>query len=165
MLADKQVELYMVNTSQAMNDYSKNQAVQQTIRHSGECNAQQLAHFYKNSPKNIPVEMRTTFELEAEKLLVSTSLLRTWSQSIILDDSETRDDAFIMDCIKSNCAQSLNHEYVDAIRIVGEVLGLSEQALSDVWIDYRIRCLIQNGQVAYQGNLQSMRSYNVKVVH
>lgn len=164
LLKGKQIDLYMVNTQQGMNDFLNNQEMQQTIRHSGECNGKQLAHFYRYSSVEITEKMRNAFEKDAEKLLHSTGLLRSWCQNEIEEDEETREDAFILNCIKSSLAQSPESEYADAIRIVGEVLSLSEQSLSDVWIDYRIRSLIQNGHLTYQGDLHSMRSYKVKVV-
>ncbi|WP_142829568.1 DUF1835 domain-containing protein [Planococcus soli] len=163
LLADKQVELNMVNTQYAMNECLKGLELQQTIRHSGECSGKQLAHFYRYSSVRMTEKMRNAFEKDGAKLLHSSSLLRSWRENEIAEDEETREDAFIVDCIKNNLAQSPESEYVDAIRIVGEVLGLSEQTLSDMWIDYRIRSLIQNGKLAYQGNLHSMLSYKVKV--
>lgn len=164
LLAGKQVDLYMVNTQQAMNEYLKSHEFQQTIRHTGECNGKQLAHFYRQSTVAITKEMRAVYVRDAKRLLSSTSLLRSWSKNEIIEDEETREDAFILDCVKNSLAQSPENEYVSAVRIIGEVLGLSEQSLSDVWIDYRIRSLIQNGQLAYQGELQSMLSYKVKRV-
>ena len=165
LLAGKQVELSIVNTHHAMNDYSKDHEVQQIIRHTGECNGKQLVHFYKHSSGSITEEMRTAFELDAENLLLSTGLLRSWNHDRILEEEETRYDAFIIDCIKDNSAEEPNTEYMDAIRIIGEIFGRSEQPISDVWIDYRIRSLIQTGQLAYRGKLHSMRSYQIKAMY
>lgn len=164
LLTGKQVELYLVNTQQAIDDYFKDQEMQQILRHSGECSSKQLAHFYKHSSMAVTKQMRAELENDAEKLLYSTSLLRSWHGSEIAEDEETREDAFILNCIQSNLDQFPENDYVDAVRIVGEILSLSDQSLSDVWIDYRIRSLIKSGQLAYQGKLHSMRSYKIKVV-
>lgn len=163
--AGKRVELSIVNTHHAMNDYLKDHEVQQTIRHTGECNGKQLAHFYEHSSGSITEKMRTALELDAEKLLLSSGLLRSWSDGKILKEEETRYDAFIIDCIKENSAECPHPDYVDAVRIIGEVYGRSEQPISDVWIDYRIRTLIQSGHLAYRGKLQSMRSYQIKAMY
>ena len=165
LLAGKQVQLSLVNTQQALNEYLKNQEIQQNIRQTGECNAKQLAHFYRYSSRPIPVDSRSAFEQEGKKLLQSTSQIRSWKNESILEESETRDDAFIMDCIKGQVVESAGNEYVDAIRVIGEAYGQSEQPLSDSWIDYRIRCLIQNGQFAFKGNLESMNTYKIKVIY
>jgi len=45
------------------------------------------------------------------------------------------------------------------------VYGQSEQAVSDAWIEYRVRSLIHSGQLAYEGNLESMRMYKIKATH
>lgn len=165
LLAGKQVELSLVNTQKALNEYLKNQELQQNIRHSGECNAKQLAHFYRHSSHPIPIDLRTAFEEAGKNLLQSTSQTRSWKNGETLKEAETRDDAFIMDCIKGQTAESAGNEYVDAIRVIGEAYGQSEQPLSDSWIDYRIRCLIRNGQIAFKGDLESMNTYKIKINH
>ena len=163
LLSGKQVELSLVNTHLALNEYLRNQELQQNIRHSGECNAKQLTYFYTYSSRPIPIDLRTAYEEEGKNLLQSISQTRSWKNGEILEESETRDDAFIMNCIKEQVAESVGNEYVDAIRVIGEAVGLTEQPFSDSWIDYRIRSLIQNGQVAFKGDLQSMRSYKEKL--
>lgn len=165
LLAGKQVGLSLVNTQQALNEYLKNQEIQQSIRHSGECNAKQLAHFYRHSFRPIPTDMRTAYEQEGMNLLQNSTQARSWKNEEILEEAETRDDEFIMDCIKGQVAESAGNEYAQAIRVIGEAVGLSEQPLSDSWMDYRIRCLIQNGQIAFKGDLQAMSTYKIKYAH
>lgn len=46
--------------------------------------------------------------------------------------------------------------------MIGEVVGLSEQVVSDAWIEYRVRSLIHLGLLSYEGDLQSMRMYKIK---
>ncbi|TWT07976.1 DUF1835 domain-containing protein [Planococcus sp. CPCC 101016] len=165
LLAGKQLKMNIVNTQQAVAVSTKDIDMHISIRHTGECNANQLLHFYKYSSSLLTEEKRTAFEQDAEKLLLSTSIVRSWCDSKILDEPETRDDVFIMERIRNNHRDCPKSEYIDAIRIIGEVLSLSEQPLSDSWIDYRIRFLIQNGQLAYKGNLQSMQTYKIKKFH
>ncbi|WP_223638919.1 DUF1835 domain-containing protein [Planococcus sp. 4-30] len=164
LLTGKHVGLFVVNTLQALNEYLKDQEIQQTVRHSGECNAKQLAHFFNYSSLSVTKDMRIAFEEDGKNLLHSTSQVLTWKNGEILEEAETRDDSFIIDCIKKQVAESAGNDYVDAIRVIGEAYGLSEQPISDSWIDYRIRSLIEDGQVAFIGGLQSMRSYKIKAV-
>lgn len=165
LLTGKQVKLSLVNTQQAMDEYLKDQEMQQTVRHSGECNSKQLAHFYNYSSLPLTKDMRTAFEEDGKNLLHSTSQVRTWKNGEIIEEAETRDDAFIIDCIKGQVAEAAGNDYIDAIRVIGEAYSLSEQPISDSWIDYRIRSLIQDGQVSFKGDLQSMRSYKIKYIH
>lgn len=164
LLTGKQVELSVVNTQQALNEYLKDQEIQQTVRHSGECNAKQLAHFYNYSSLLLATDTRTAFEKDGKNLLYSTSQVRTWKNGEIIEEAETRDDAFIIDCIKGQVAESAGNDYVDAIRVIGEAVGLSEHPISDSWVDHRIRTLIEDGQISFKGDLHSMRSYKIKAV-
>lgn len=52
--------------------------------------------------------------------------------------------------------------FINATRVIGEVIGESEQVVSDAWIEYRVRSLIHSGQLAYEGNLQTMLMYKIK---
>ncbi|NYE09652.1 hypothetical protein F4694_006555 [Bacillus niacini] len=49
-------------------------------------------------------------------------------------------------------------------RLVGEFIGRQKQQVMDISIEWRIRCLIQSGLLAYQGSLAQMRLYNIKPV-
>ena len=163
LLKDKQVKLSVVNTYRAMLDFT-NKDVRFEIRHTGECNAEQLAHFFEYATCPISEDMRRTLGEDGVKLLHSTGIVRSWQQEEIIDDLESRDDSFIMECIRRLHTERQNTDFMIATRLIGEVLGLSEQTFSDVWIEYRVRSLIHSGQLAYEGNLQSMRMYKVKAV-
>src|SRR5699024_1245935 len=97
-------------------------------------------------------------------IVQSTSIVRSWIQQKIVHGHETRDDYFIMDCAKRIHKEMAELEFIYVIRVIGEVLGHSEENLIDAWIEYRIRSLIQTGHLMYQGNLQSIRKYQIKVV-
>jgi len=164
LLKEKRVELSIVNTYKAMLEYTKYKDTSFEIRNTGECNAEQLAHFYKFSTFRISNELKRTLEQDGEKLLQSTSIVRSWKQEKIIDELATRDDVFIMECVRKLHSESKYIEFINATRVVGEVIGLSEQVVSDAWIEYRVRSLIYSGQLAYQGSLHSMRMYKVKPI-
>ncbi len=163
LLKDKQVKLSVVNTYRAMLDFT-NKDVRFEIRHTGECNAEQLAHFYEYATCQISEDMRRTLGEDGEKLLNNTSILRSWQQGEIIDELESRDDSFIMECARRLHNERQHIDFMLAARLIGEVLGLSKQTFSDVWIEYRVRSLIHSGQMTYEGNLQSMRMYKIKVM-
>ncbi|WP_059106200.1 DUF1835 domain-containing protein [Shouchella shacheensis] len=164
LLKDKNVDLKLVNTFTAMDDYMKHEDVRMEIRSTGDCNAEQLTHFYKHSTVPLSEEMRNDYVQEGERLLRSKSMVRSWRQGEIVDDLETRDDAFILECTRRVLNEIANEEFILATRVIGTVMADSEQSLSDVWIAYRIRSLIHSHQLAYEGSLQSMRLLNIKVV-
>src|SRR5699024_9927015 len=73
LLKDKNVTLNSVNTFHAMRDYYKEKDIQIDIRHSGECNAEQLTSFYIQSILPISEEMKSDYAKEGENLLGSKS--------------------------------------------------------------------------------------------
>ncbi|MFD1067869.1 DUF3658 domain-containing protein [Oceanobacillus locisalsi] len=133
------------------------------IRTTAECNTQQLLYFYTHSNTAVTKEMRKNFEQAGEELLQRDSIVRSWKQGEIIDELETRDDAFIMEYTKREEQEDKADDFIIAARVVGGVLGESEQILSDLWIEYRIRSLIESGCLMYKGSLQSMRMYRIKV--
>ncbi|MGG4106109.1 DUF3658 domain-containing protein [Paenibacillus lautus] len=49
-------------------------------------------------------------------------------------------------------------------RIIGEVIGMGELTVSDSFIEYRVRHLIQEGALTYNGELTAMRNYCISLV-
>lgn len=164
LLKEKNVTLRYVNTYHAMRHSFKQKDVQIDIRHSGECNAEQLTYFYKHSTYPMTKNMKNDYATEGEKLLNCTSIVRSWQHGEIVDDRETRDDPFILGCAIKMHHEMPNVEFIHATRVIGEVVSNSEQAISDAWIEFRIRSLIDSKQLDFEGNLKAMRMYKIKVL-
>lgn len=49
-------------------------------------------------------------------------------------------------------------------RIIGEVIGMGELTVSDSFIEYRVRHLVQKGALTYSGELDAMRNYSISLV-
>jgi len=164
LLRDKKVDLGMINTYDAIHDYMKHKDIQMDIRHTGECNTEQIRHFYKHSIGPIPGEIKSDYVQDGERLLNSKSMLRSWRLGEVIDDVETRDDAFILECVTRIHSDKQSPAFIKAARVIGEVVGHLEYPVSDSWIEYRIRSLIHANQLTYKGSLHSMRTYNIKIV-
>ncbi|GIO22715.1 DUF1835 domain-containing protein [Oceanobacillus sp. J11TS1] len=164
LLKNKNVELTLVNTAQAMQEYMKGKDIDISIRMTGDCNGKQLLHFYDHLYVSITKEMRQTFEQEGKELLQRGSLVRSWKQRKIIDELETRDDAYIIKYVKKLERERGEGLFINTAQVVGGVLGEVEHILSDAWIEYRIRSLIQAGKFKYDGSLQAMRMYRIKTV-
>ena len=163
LLKDKQIELSFINTNHAMRDYMKHENVSVDILRTSGCSPEELAHFYKSSMRPISEAMQNGYVLDGEKLLGNKSMVRSWRQGKLVDELETRVDPFILEC--ATRIQNENPlEFINVTSVIGEVLGNSEQALSDAWIEYRIRSLIHSHQLIHEGDLQSMRMYKIQVV-
>src|SRR5690606_24209251 len=122
------------NTSEAMDELMKDTDIQVEIRHSGECNNKQMAHFFKHSRMRLPEEAKAALAEDMAELLSSRSLLRSWKQGKILDADETRDDEFILECVRELGEQAEYDGFSRAARVIGEVLGHSYHIYSDSWI-------------------------------
>ncbi|WP_033540957.1 DUF1835 domain-containing protein [Planococcus sp. CAU13] len=163
LTADKKLDLTVVNTAEAMDELMRDTDISVEIRHSGECNNKQMAHFFKHSRRRLPEEVKADLAEEMAGLLSSASLLRSWQHGEILDADETRDDAFILERVRELGEQAEYEGFFKATRVIGEVLGHSYHIYSDSWIDYRLRMLIRSGKVLSRGDLGSMRTYEVRL--
>lgn len=160
ILKGKNLNLSYINTYQAMHDFTKNKDIKIDIRQTGECNSEQLKYFYDHYKKPLTDKLKGEYAEEGEKLLNSQGIVRSWQKGKIIDDKQTRDDPFILECVRRLQRED---EFIQAVKVIGEVIGHTEQPLFDAWIEYRIRSLIHSGQLDYEGSLQSMRMYHIKV--
>ncbi|GAE93641.1 hypothetical protein JCM21714_2741 [Gracilibacillus boraciitolerans JCM 21714] len=149
LLKDKNVEVNSINTFHAMNEYMKDTELRMDIRHTGDCNMTQLLHFYKHSICPVTEEMKSDYVEAGENLLNNNSIARSWLQEKVVDEKETKDDQFIQNCVKRLQIND-NKDYIKATIVIGEVIGHTDQPLSDVWIEYRIRSLIDSYQLEYE---------------
>lgn len=166
LLKDRQVELSVINSFKAMHDYdyTKGKDYRMDIHHTGECNVEFLKLFYKNSIHPISGKMKNQFDHEGEELLNRSSLFRTWRQGEIVHVPEEVEDPFILECARRIHKEQNSRGFINATRLVGEVFGESPCTLSDAWIEYRVRSLIQSGQLIYEGDLKSMQNYKIKLI-
>ncbi len=100
------------------------------------------------------------------------NLLNNWSQ-LLRDDGILRQyaptgsvttvspctwDPFILEQAKNI---GMEHHWVRTVRLVGECLGNQHQCISDLFIFWRIRCLIERNLLWCRGPLDSMRTSTV----
>lgn len=161
LLKDRDIELAIVNTYKAMCEYNKHKDIRIEIRHTGECIPEQLVHFLKSHFCPISKDMRERLERQREELIQNTYLARSWKEGEIIDELETKDDSFILECAEKLHHEMRNSEFMLVARLIGEVIGHSEQPLSDAWIEYRIRSLISSGYFQREGK---SHMYKVKLV-
>ncbi|WP_188737858.1 DUF3658 domain-containing protein [Oceanobacillus neutriphilus] len=54
-------------------------------------------------------------------------------------------------------------EFIPSARLIGEVIGYLGQYISDVYVEFRVRYLIENGIFEIKGVPKAMRFYSVKL--
>ncbi|MCP1163812.1 MULTISPECIES: DUF1835 domain-containing protein [Bacillus] len=157
-LEDKK-NIRVMNTSEASKEILKREYA---IRGTGELSPESLA-LIQNSFLELPyltVEKRTQFEREWDSLSKSTEFLRVWTDNEVRSVQEDYFDQFIIECAKSIGA---DREFLKAPRVIGEALGLVEQLVGDTFLEYRLKELIKKEVFEFEGSLDEMRFYSVKL--
>ncbi|XEC96683.1 DUF3658 domain-containing protein [Paenibacillus tarimensis] len=99
------------------------------------------------------------------RLLKDNGILRIRKNRQIEMVSEEYFDELILTLAKKFSQQKMyrkSNGFFPAMRLVGEVMGRSKQKIIDTFIEWRLRCLIQSGHLAYEGSLTTMRLYKIK---
>lgn len=93
---------------------------------------------------------------EWQELRNNKGLLRILENGKIKQVDEQYYDSAILNYVADK-------HYIKAARVVGHVLGHSEQNVTDFFIHYRLKELIEQGKIKYKGELKSMRDYEVSL--
>ncbi|WP_243522173.1 DUF1835 domain-containing protein [Bacillus pseudomycoides] len=135
------------------------------IRGTGELTPEKLAVIYEEYEKGavLTEEERKGFEQKWKLLSDTTDLLRIWNENQVQSVQENYFDPFIIECAKNLEKERTEGEFYKAPRLIGEVLGHLEQSVGDVFLEYRLRTLIQQGVFEMEGTLKAMRYYSVKL--
>ncbi|MED2040473.1 DUF1835 domain-containing protein [Bacillus wiedmannii] len=157
-LKDKK-NIRVMNTSEASKEILKKEY---TIRGTGELSPESLALIQKSFVElpYLTVEKRMEFEHEWDSLSKSTEFLRVWTDNEVRSVQEDYFDQFIIECAKSIGA---DREFLKAPRVIGEALGHVEQLVGDTFLEYRLKELIKQEVFEFEGSLDEMRFYSVKL--
>lgn len=131
----------------------------------GELMPDQLASMWKNSMHAQPLssEQRSVMEQEWLDLAAQPGTLRLMKDHVVHSVSEDSLDEFILEQVKKLSAERESGEFINAARIVGEVLGNLSQAVGDSFIEYRVRQLVLQGKLDVEGSPRAMRFYRVRI--
>ncbi|HDR7801625.1 DUF1835 domain-containing protein [Bacillus tropicus] len=157
-LKDKK-NIRVINTSEASREILKQEY---DIRGTGELAPESLALIQKSFVElpYLTAEKRMQFEHEWDRLSNSTEFLRVWKENEVHSVQEDYFDQFIIECARSIGA---DREFLKAPRIIGEALGLVEQLVGDTFLEYRLKELIKQEVFEFEGSLDEMRFYSVKL--
>lgn len=157
-LKDKK-NIRIINTSEASREILKQEY---DIRGTGELPPESLATFIRNSVElsYLTKETREKFEHEWDSLSNSTELLRIWKDNEVHSVKEDYLDPFMIECAKRIGADK---DFLKAPRVIGEVLGHVEQLVGDTFLEYRLKALVKQHTFEFEGSLEEMRFYSVKL--
>lgn len=166
LLQDKINEVFELNTFGAFHDLHTYPALEEEpFPHmSGELTPTDLLQCYERYDlRPMKGAKRQILSNEGKNLLFNKSLLRSWEHGEILHSNIDRDDHFIVECAKKLHEERGSNDFINVVRLIGEVISHMEQYSGDGWIEYRIRELIPRGIFEYCGDLKAKRFYAVRV--
>ncbi|WXR60944.1 DUF3658 domain-containing protein [Peptostreptococcaceae bacterium AGR-M142] len=120
----------------------------------GECSIENIEKVILNM-KKIDNERLEELKNDWQELRNSKENLRIVKDSKILGVEE--------DFYDSKIVANTGFNFKMAARIIGKTMGESKHLVTDTYIDYRIRKLIEQGKIKYQGHLESIRDYQIRV--
>jgi len=105
--------------------------------------------------KNMPAPLVQSLILEWETWSQSDRTLRVYKQGEVLEVSEDYYDASIL--------EHASKEFQKATRVIGTVMGESDQCIGDMYLTYRVHELIKQGLLQYQGELMPLRRLEIRL--
>ncbi|MBB1294396.1 DUF3658 domain-containing protein [Pseudoalteromonas sp. SR41-4] len=128
----------------------------------GACSLEML-DFLHNQEKNInPINCIQYAQLWQKLVKLSKrpdSLLRIFESNEVKSVGEDYFDKQIL----RQCQEQGQGNFVLMLAVVGHVLGLSEQLITDTFIIARVYYLIQDTRLEYQGNLDKSRQLKIRI--
>lgn len=146
-------ELYEVNVSDYyIKGYAGNRYKPRAV---GECSPEEIEHLI--------LKMQKIKKEKHQDLMNDWEILRTTKENLrILKNNYVIgvDESYYDEDVLSNC--TFNFQKVGTV--IGSTMGKSEQFISDMYINYRIRKLIESKKVEYRGTLETMRDLEIRVL-
>ena len=118
------------------------------------CNPQDIEELFFNISE-IEKETRKNFSNQWNNINNSNKNLRLLENNNVVSVNENYFDSEILE----NCTDNFKM----TTKIIGDTMGKSDHMISDLYIDYRIRTLINERQLIYRGNLKRMRDFEIKL--
>lgn len=109
------------------------------------------------SPQN-----QASYRADWQRLISDDGALRVFQGDELRTVPESYYDADILQAAYR--LEARHGLFKKSARIIGEVIGMSELTVSDSFIEYRVRYLIQEGALTYNGELTAMRNYSISLV-
>jgi hypothetical protein len=94
----------------------------------------------------------------------TTEVLRIWENQQIKSVENDFFDSFIIKIAKRIHGKSGKNQFMKSARLIGAVIGHMTQYTGDAFIQKRLLHLIEMGTFEYEGTLDSMRNYSVRLV-
>jgi hypothetical protein len=165
LLKDKDIDIHIINTTQLHNENFKQKDIIYTVLNTGEVSPEKLQIIYQQSKQQPPLTQheREDFEKEWLSLSASQETLRIWRNGRIHSVPEDYYDDYMIKRAKKLHGKTKTKEWMKAARLIGDVLGHLDQYVGDSFLEYRLKKLIEADVFEWEGSLEAMRYYSVRL--
>ena len=153
-------ELYHVNATKVL--YQRNPDIR--YKNTGEitpCELQKVLDL-PDGIMRLSVEDQERYRQDWFRLLGENGTLRILQNGELITVPESYYDEKILKAVYR--VEARFGHFRKSSRVVGEVIGSAEMDTGDSFIEYRVRHLINEGALVYEGSLDAMRNYSVSLV-
>jgi hypothetical protein len=164
LLKEKTNKIYIVNSTQLYKELFKQKAKRFIPRSLGEISIDDLKVIYqhaKNHNQKASKNHRRELLDKWTQITENETTLRIWKDREVQSVSEDYYDEFIV--TKAKKLSRKIKGFIQATRLIGEVIGHLDQFIGDGFIEYRLRQLIKAEVFEYEGTLDGMIFYKVKL--
>jgi hypothetical protein len=165
LLKDKDIIIHIFNTTQLHNENFKQKDIIYTVLHTGEVSPEKLQIIYQQSKQQPPLTQheREDFEKEWLSLSASQETLRIWRNGRIHSVPEDYYDEYMIKRAKKLHGKTKTKEWMKSARLIGDALGHLDQYVGDSFLEYRLKKLIEADVFEWEGSLEAMRYYSVRL--
>ena len=164
LLKEKNIDITLINTTEAYEELFQVKKVKYTPLHTGEIPTEKLQIIYEQGHgKFFTDHDREDLEKDWLSLSESQETLRIWRNGRIQSVPEDFYDEFIINRAKKLHSKQKIKDFMKSARLIGEVLGHLDQYVGDEFLEYRLKKLIRSRIFESEGSIEAMRFYSVKL--
>lgn len=161
LLQNKNIQFEEVNVTEYSRQIEfkvhdlQNKEIPHVIKSLGEMPPELTLDALQKMKKNIPHLTIENLINDWEKWSQTKDVLRVLLNGEIVAVSEDYYDMSIL--------EKTQKEYQNASRVVGDVMGKSEQCIGDTYLAFRVYQLIQQGKLNYKGALDFLSKFEIRL--
>jgi hypothetical protein len=168
LLKEKNNDIFVLNTTKGFNKLFNIGKRKYSISHTGEIAPEKLQVIYeklRQDQSSLTQQEREQYEKEWLSLTENKETLRIWKNGTVQSVPEDYFDELIINRAKKLHGKRKIKDFFKAARLIGDVLGHIhlDQYISDTFINYRLKKMIENGIFEMEGSLEAMRLYSVRL--
>ncbi|UHA73611.1 DUF1835 domain-containing protein [Paenibacillus sp. 481] len=165
LLRQQTNNVHVIHATRAFPTLFNTPDVSYDVRHVGEIGPDKLKAIweqYRGEP-TLTKEQREQLAVEWESLAERCEHLRMWKDKQIVHTTVDELDAIIIEVAKRLHFYQEYKGFIKSARLIGEVIGESDQYIGDIFLQYRLRSLIESGIFDVEGDMTHMRTYSVRL--